>query len=242
MAWAPADLRTAPAGGVIASAGDLGRYLAVMMNGEDDIVTARTKAAMMAPASEASPYYGFGWFIDASAGAVHHAGLSPSVETLAVMHPEDRRAALILVNANGGLGFGESARLLGGFAPAALELPAPVFGGAVSRQALVLMFALAPLLFLAGLVLAVRGRAVLRAKSGMAGLFSLWFPLLMTSVLAVVALKIIPALFGAPLASFQRYQPDFALLLIATAATGLLWALARLGLAYSGGFGVRTRA
>ena len=228
------DQITAPAGGVIASARDLGRYLAMMMNGEDDIVSAQTKAAMMAPASAASPFYGFGWFVDAQAGTVHHAGLSPGVETLAILVPGERRAALLLINANGGFGFGENTALLTRFGAEALGLDAPAPASAWSRQMLVLTFALAPVLFLVGLIQAVRGRAGLRAKSGPGGLFSLWFPLVITSVLAVVSLKIIPNLFGTPLADFQRYQPDFTLLLIATAVTGVVWAIARLAMAYSG--------
>lgn len=241
MAPGETDRITAPAGGVIATARDLGRYLAVMMNGQDDIVSAETKAAMMAPASAASPFYGLGWFIDGEAGTVYHAGLSPGVETLAVMVPEDRRAALILVNANGGLGFGETSALLTGFPAQALTLDEPAPDGAWSRKAIFLTFAVSPLLFLIGLIQAVRGRAGLRAKSGPGGLFSLWFPLVITSVLAVVSLKIIPALFGTPLANFQRYQPDFTLLLIATAVTGVVWAVARLAIAYSGRLSVPGR-
>jgi CubicO group peptidase (beta-lactamase class C family) len=235
MASARTDRISAPAGGIIASASDLGRYLALMMNGQDDIVTAQTKAAMMAPASAASPFYGFGWYIDAEAGAAYHAGLSPGVETLAVLIPSERRAALLLVNANAGFGFAESRTLFSGFVAQALSIEEATPTGALSRKALMLVFALSPALFIVGLIQAVRGRVGLRAKSGLFGLFSLWFPLLMSVALAVTSLKIIPALFGTPLANYRLYQPDLALLLIATALTGLGWALARLAIAYSGG-------
>ena len=53
---------TAPQGGVVASATDLARYLTVMMNGQDDVLSAAGKATMMRPAGAASPFYGFGWF------------------------------------------------------------------------------------------------------------------------------------------------------------------------------------
>lgn len=232
MGAGPTDRVTAPAGGVIATAADLGRYLALMMNGRDDIVAAETKAAMMAPASAASPGYGFGWFIDADAGTVYHFGLSPGVETLAAIRPEDRRAALILVNANGGIGFGESSALLSGFVSQALGLETPPPAGAWSRKALVLLFALSPALFLIGVLQAVNGRAVLQAKTGLSGSFSLWFPLITTAALAVTSVLIIPALFGTPLANLGRYQPDAVWLLIATAVTGPAWAVVRIVIAY----------
>ncbi len=55
---------TAPQGGIVASARDLARYLLTMMNGQDDVLSADGKALMMRPASETSPGYGFGWFVD----------------------------------------------------------------------------------------------------------------------------------------------------------------------------------
>ncbi len=58
------DRGTAPQGGIIASANDLARYMQMMMNGQDDVLSAEGKALMMRPASETSPFYGFGWFVD----------------------------------------------------------------------------------------------------------------------------------------------------------------------------------
>ena len=58
------DRGTAPQGGIVASASDLARYMQMMMNGEDDVLSAEGKALMMRPASAASPFYGFGWFVD----------------------------------------------------------------------------------------------------------------------------------------------------------------------------------
>ncbi len=60
--------RNGSAGGIVASANDLARYLQMMMNGEDDVLSAEGKALMMRPASEASPFYGFGWFVDSGNG------------------------------------------------------------------------------------------------------------------------------------------------------------------------------
>ena len=83
------DRGTAPQGGIVASASDLARYLQMMMNGEDDVLSAEGKALMMRPASAASPFYGFGWFLDSGNGSVWHSGSTPGVETLA--HDGPRR-------------------------------------------------------------------------------------------------------------------------------------------------------
>ena len=66
------DRATAPQGGIIASASDLARYLQMMMNGQDDVLSAEGKALMMRPASAASPSYGLGWFIDSGQRTVWH--------------------------------------------------------------------------------------------------------------------------------------------------------------------------
>lgn len=79
-----------------------------------------------------------------------------------------------------------------------------------------------------------RHREAIRAKSGFAGLFSLWFPLLTTSVAAWFILYFVPTLFGAPLSTLRLFQPDFGLVLVATAVTGVLWAVFRLVVAYTG--------
>jgi len=225
---------SAPAGGVVSTASDMALYLATMMNGRDDVISAESKAAMLRSASAASPHYGFGWAIDGGEGLAYHSGLTPGVETLAVMSPVTGRGVVILVNANSGIGFGESEALFSGVSTRALGLDDGGGGGSWSRKLLFLSFALMPLLFLAGGVLAGLNPAGLRAKFGAFGAFSLWFPLFVTLALAWVALWLIPHLFGVSLATFSLYQPDFTVLLVATAVTGLVWALFRLGVFYSG--------
>ena len=85
------DRATAPQGGIIASASDLARYLQMMMNGQDDVLSAEGKAQMMRPASAASPFYGLGWFIDSGNRTVWHSGSTPGVETLATMVPTKKK-------------------------------------------------------------------------------------------------------------------------------------------------------
>ncbi len=224
----------APAGGVIATAPDLALYLAIMMNGQDDVISAESKAAMLRPASAASPHYGFGWYLDRNSGGAYHSGLTPGVETLAILSPAEGRGVVILVNANSGMGFGETAKLFDGLSARALGRDEESSGGSWSRKLLFLIFALAPALFVFGIVGAWLRRGGLRAKSGVFGAFSLWFPLVMTLALAWTSIGLIPQLFGVPLRTFALYQPDFILLLVATAVTGVLWAMFRLGVFYSG--------
>ena len=224
----------APAGGIVATASDMALYLAVMMNGRDDVISAASKAAMLRPASAASPYYGFGWSIDPRDGTFFHSGLTPGIATRPVLIPENRKGVVILVNSNSGFGFGENARLFGGVSSRALGLDDPGGGSSGGRKFLYLTFAVLPVVFVLGILSALVWRGGLRAKSGASGIFSLWFPLVMTIALAWISVSMIPRLFGVSLGNFYLYQPDLVLLLVATAVTGILWAVIRLGVFYSG--------
>jgi CubicO group peptidase (beta-lactamase class C family) len=228
------DRATAPQGGVIASANDLASYLAIMMNGEDDIISAKGKASMLRPASDASPFYGFGWFIDAEKGTVFHTGAVPGTETLATLVPAEKKGAVVLVNAGSGIGFGETAQLRNGISARALGLAYPGEGSRWQQKALFVVLALLPLAFLLSMIWAWLHRVELRAKSGAFGLFSLWFPLFTTLGMAWFFFYLIPQLFGVSIGTLRLFQPDLGLTFVATAATGVMWAVFRLGVAYSG--------
>lgn len=227
---------TAPQGGIVASASDLARYLRTMMNGEDDVLSAADKALMMHPASKASPFYGFGWFVDASNGTVWHGGTSPGFETLATMIPAKKKAVIVLVNAGSGLGFAETAPLLDGITARALGLATDSGGSGWSLKALFIGLALLPIFYVLGMVWAwlFRGSLRLKARSGLFGSFSLWLPLLTTVAAAWCCLSLVPSLNGAPLSTVMVFQPDLGWILIANAVTGPLWSLFRLVLAYTG--------
>lgn len=226
------DRLSAPIGGVIASASDVARYLAVMMNGQDDIISARSKAEMMRPASTASPFYGFGWGVDTANGIVSHTGLTPGIETLASMVPEEGKGVVVLVNSGSGMGFGENANLFNGVSAKALSQEYAADQSQWGRKGLFAMFVLLPFLFVAGMVVAGFRRDGLRAKYGFSGAFSLWFPLVMTIALAWTAVHLIPRLFGVSLETLNRFSPDLALTLVLTAATGVIWAVVRLAVFY----------
>ena len=230
----PDNGSTAPKGAIVASASDLARYMLLMMNREDDVISAETKAAMMNPASEASPFYGFGWYLDRENGTVWHSGSTPGVETLLTMMPAERKGVVVLVNAGSGIGFGETAQLRHGITAGALGLDYTGEGSRLSQKATFIAVVLLPIVFLLSMVWAWRHRGAIRAKSGPAGVFSLWFPLLTTLAMAWVLAFLVPRLSGLPWGTLCRYQPDFALAMIATPVTGVLWAVFRLGVAYTG--------
>lgn len=228
------DRVTAPAGGVIASARDVARYLAIMMNGEDDIISAQDKASMLHPAGAASPFYGFGWFVDTTQGTVFHSGSSPGVETLATMVPAEQKGVVVLVNAGSGIGFGETAELRNGITARALGLAYTGEGSRWQQKSVFVALVLLPLAFVLSMIWAWLHRDALRAKSGPFGLFSLWFPLVTTLAIAWSLFFLIPPLSGVSLGTLRLFQPDLVLTMVATAATGVTWAVFRLGVAYSG--------
>ncbi|WP_297080828.1 serine hydrolase [uncultured Demequina sp.] len=226
----------APQGGVIASANDLALYMAAMMNGEDDVLSAEGKATMMRPASAAFSWYGLGWFIDTAAGTVWHSGSTPGIETLLTMDPGDGTGVAVLTNGGSGIGFGETTELRNGITALALGRDYDGEGSALAQQALFVSLTLLPLLYLAAMAWAWWHRPAIRAKrSNIGGLFSLWFPLLTTIAAAVVILWLVPNLMGAPLPTLRVFQPDMALVMTATAVMGVVWSVFRLTVAYTGG-------
>jgi hypothetical protein len=225
---------TAPQGGLVASATDLARYLAVMMNGRDDVLSAAGKATMMRPAGAASPFYGFGWFVDSGDGTVWHTGTSPGYESTATMIPTQDKAVVVLVNGGSGVGFGETSPLRNAITATAIGRDHDGEGSRLQQKALFVGLVLLPVIYLLSMVWAWRHRSAIRAKSGPAGLFSLWFPLLTTLAAAGVILYLVPTLIGSPIGTITLFQPDLGAALLATAVTGVLWALFRLVVAYTG--------
>ena len=229
------DRGTAPQGGIVASANDLARYMRMMMNGEDDVLSAEGKALMMLPASDVSPSYGFGWFVDSSTGAVWHDGMSPGFETLATMVPAEKKAVVVLVNGGSGMGFGETGHLRVGISDRALGLDYDTEGSGWSNKALFIGAVTLPIIYVFSMIWAWVRRSTIRAKrSGHFGLFSLWFPLLTTLFAAWVIFSLVPRLGGAPIGTIILFNPSFGWALFASAVAGVLWAVFRLGVAYTG--------
>jgi CubicO group peptidase (beta-lactamase class C family) len=217
-----------PQGGVVATAEDLARFLAIMMNGTHDILSAAGKAAMMQPAGPASPNYGYGWFVNADRGLVFHGGANPGYETLATMLPAERKGAVVLLNGGSGLAFGQTQALRLGITAAALGMP---YGGEKRPTLLIVAYvalALLPVALILGMVLSWKRRDKLRSQRGARAFIGLGLPVLAAAILAWVLLATVPASFGAPFTAAALFQPDSALLLAAGAAGAVAWAMLRL--------------
>ncbi len=228
-------LGSAPQGGIVSTASDLARYLQMMMNGQGDILSAAGKAQMLAPASDASPGYGFGWMLDTEEQSAYHTGLSPGFESIAAMIPAKKRGVVVLTNGVSGMGFAETTQLRYGLVAKALDLPPPGDTGRGMRIANYLALGIAPVILLLAMVWAWVKRDAVRAKRASAfGRFSLWFPLVAMAAVAWMCVAVIPQLFGVSLSTLSLFQPDMALLLQATAVLGMVWAVVRLGIAHGG--------
>ena len=225
-------LGSAPQGGIVSSARDLGRYMEMMMNGTDDVLSAKGKTQMMRPASEMSPHYGFGWFLEPENGVVTHSGSNLGYETLVTMVPAQKKGAAVIVNGGSGTGYGDTNHLRYGLVAQALGINSGTSGQNWAAKATFLGALAMPALYLIAMIWAWRKKDTIRAKTGRFGAFSLWFPLVATLALAWLIFNVIPKLFGAPFATIQLFQPDMALVMAAIAVMGVLWALFRLGVKY----------
>ena len=223
------DPTTAPTGGVIATVNDLALYCKMMLNGDDDIVSAESKRLMMQPGSPLSPYYGLGWHLNRSNGTAYHSGLTPGIETLAVLSLEDKKAFVGMTNSNSGMGFGTNTKLLYSTSAEALGYDVPDYGTEWGIRSLYLTFLFLPIVFAIAILRVCFIPSGLLSKSGLSGQLSLWVPLPIMIVLAWFSVYLLPRLFGVSLFAFWDYQPDFVVLLCATAFFGIAWALLRLG-------------
>lgn len=224
----------APAGGIVASARDMGRYLAMWLSEENDTVSADAKALMLTASDPVSRSYGLGWSIDAQSGVISHTGLVPGAETLASFDPAKRIGVVVMVNANGGLGFADTWYLIGGAGARALIQHHQDDGSRWGSRVAYLSIAILPPMFVVFGFLSWRNRSALRAKRGSTpGIVSLWFPAVAMFGLSWFVISLLPRMFGGSISTLQLYQPDFAWFLIATAILAPAWAILRLAVAYS---------
>ncbi|MFK7841996.1 MAG: serine hydrolase domain-containing protein [Sphingorhabdus sp.] len=210
-------------GGVMASARDMATYLNMMMNGENDILTADSKAEMMQPASSISPSYGLGWFVAPERGLVFHSGANPGFEAFASMRPDQKKAFIILANGGSGFGFGETGYLRRGAAVLALGGPDERRPGWMMKAAFLLIVAL-PLFCLLGAWRSWKRRASIKAKGRGIAHSRIWMPLLAAVGFAYVLLIFLPGSFGVNIQTATFFQPDLGLLLTLSAIGIAIWA------------------
>ncbi|GAB5488023.1 MAG: serine hydrolase [Parasphingorhabdus sp.] len=213
-------------GGVMSSGRDMAKYLTMMMNGQDDILTADSKREMMQSASETSPNYGLGWFLNPEENLVFHSGANPGFEALATMRPNQKKAFVILTNGGSGFGFGDTGYLRRGATVLALGGPEEIPPGFASKGVFLLLCAL-PILFLISAWRFWKKRKPISLKGKLATFFYVWAPLILATALAFVLMTLIPASFGVDLRTATLFQPDIGLLLILSSIAALIWAIVR---------------
>ncbi|MBX7540235.1 serine hydrolase domain-containing protein [Qipengyuania sphaerica] len=223
---------SAPQGGIAASARDMARYMALMMNQKDDILSAQGKARMMRSDDPVAPEYGYGWNIDAGTGRVWHGGSNAGYDAIVAMLPEKRRGSAVLMNAGSGLAFGRTGELRLGLTSEALGLEAPEAADATPFVIIFIALCVLPILFLFGIYRAWKRRHEPRRKSRWRTIH-FWLSILLALLLAWGFVFGIPASFGADIAATILFVPDFGWLSVATAVTAVLWALTTIGLRFA---------
>lgn len=213
-------------GGVMASARDMAKYLTMMMNGENDIITADSKAEMMQPFGPVSPNYGLGWFVAPEHGQIFHSGANPGFEALATMRPGQKKAFVILTNGGSGFGFGQTGYFRRGASVMALGGPEESRPGWTMKGVFILLAAM-PIVCLLGAWNTWKRRDMIRKKGSGVAHAGVWLPLLLAAGFSYILLVLVPGSFGVNIQTATFFQPDVGLLLILTAASATIWASLR---------------
>lgn len=222
---------SAPQGGLVVSARDLGSFLAAMTNREDDILSAEGKAEMMREQPGAKNY-GLGWHIRdiEDRRLVWHSGASPGFEAAAAVDPERQAGFALITNAHSGFAFGNINPLVSGALSEAFGMNPVEVGPRPIRIAVVAAVIAVPLLAVGYLVflLRKRRRGGLKRPSGSAQLLGrILIPLLLLLAAAYALVVMVPQAFNVPLSAAWLYNPDVAALLTLAAAALVLTGLVR---------------
>jgi len=153
---------------------------------------------------------------------------------LASMIPAQRKGAANMVNAASGIGFGETGYLRSGVNAIALGLENDGVRAGWGPKSFYLMVMSGPLIFILCMVWAWHHRAAIRAKTGPMRVVSIWLPLITTSALAASVVLVVPRVFGASLRTIYTFVPDMGLAMIGVAVLGVMWAVMRIVIAYTG--------
>ena len=147
-----------------------------------------------------------------------------------------KKGVVVLVNAGSGIGFGETTQLRNGITAEALGIDYDGEGSRLSQKALFIGLVLLPIRLPAqhdlGVASPRRRYAPSRASSACSACGSRCSPRLPQHGSSLAWCR---RLFGTPLGQHQTCSSPTSLsVLIATAVTGVLWAVFRLGVAYTG--------
>lgn len=215
-----------PQGGVVSTASDMARFLAMLVNGEDDLLSAEGKTLLWQPSGANSPRYGMGWFVDTAGDRAYHGGSSPGFESFAILLPRQRKAAVVLANASSGFGFDETLQLRQSVVSRALGLPYAGERRPWRRQVAFVALLLLPLVLLLDAARSTR-RIVAARRAGSLPRSPSWWPMAVCAMLGGVLLVVAPRMSGAYYSTLVVFQPDLALLLLVSAGCCLPWAIAR---------------
>lgn len=215
----------APTGSLVASAGDMARYLQMLLAGgmgpAGRVVSADGVVQMLSPASPPGrsrllsadfPFrYGEGWFVGpfgAATDACWHLGNLASFAAWMVLLPDTRQAVVLLINANTELPFNEVNAVMSRLPIGVVNLlrGQPVPQGPSLRQAYFPFNAAAALVVIGLLVLAWRAARARRAR--------MCVGLLVIAIVMVLVLH--AAGLNAPI--LFAFAPDLALVLAAALA------------------------
>lgn len=217
---------SAPQGGVVSSARDMGRYLTLMMNGEDDILSAESKAMMMSANDPVAPNYGFGWNVEED-GRVWHPGSNPGYDAIATMLPSEGKASVVLINALGGIAFGQTVPLRLGLTKQTLDIEGAEAPDPRGLRIFMISLGIVSAAFLLGLFRIWRRMPFDRPKAGWKGKVFLVLPLLLTLVFAYAMMIALPQSLGGGLGAAWLYAPDLTLLLVMASGLALVWGVSR---------------
>ena len=237
----PVPSGSLPAGQLISSAEDMGRYLIAYLNegryGEAQILSPEGIAELHRPAVDAiswgvqTGHYGMGWYIEEQ-GQTRidwHSGMVPDFYTYMALLPEQKKGVVLLVNANhitGELTLTEVgsrvAAMLAGNPPAPIQLGAIPW---VVRGALLIpAFQILDVLLTLRLV-----RRWRRDENRRRGPVRMWvFHLLFPMVLNLIPVASGLTLLGSGLRGFLLlFMPDLSWLAFISGGFGLVWTFLR---------------
>lgn len=227
---------TAPQGGVVASAADLARYLAMMMNGRDDVLSAQGKSLMMRPASAASPSTAWAGSWTPVTGRSGTRGRAPATNRSRPWFPPPTPGSSCWSTGAAGWASGRLPACVTASRPPRWASIRPMRNRACRGRSCSSHGAVADRLpALHDLGLAAPGRAARRVGCGRT--VQSLVPTVHHLAAAWIILDLVPRLVGSPLRTISLFQPDLVVVLIAAAVTGVLWAVFRLGVAYTARFG-----
>lgn len=221
---------SAPQGGVVTTASDLATYAMVMMNHQDDIITAANKQLMMSPASESVSHYGLGWSLYGPLGMVWHNGSNPGFQAQLSMRPEVQDAFVFITNGGNSYGFNETSAVAFNLTLEMLELEGPRGGENIMSKVVFVVATLFPLFLIIFAVISWKKRANLVKHSSLRRWMVTLVHLVFAAAVSWALFVLAPSMFGVSLEVLGLFVPDWGLIAKTIGYTAIGLAAMRVGL------------